>query len=127
MQKIPLNLTKPGMKLAKPILRENGLVLVAENTELSESLLERLERMDVAMVTVQGNPVDLGGGGKNPYTIRIERLEHLFRKHGDDPWMAKLQTHLKEYFLLKAASATAVVESPERAESTGPVEQGDAA
>ncbi|WP_035272411.1 hypothetical protein [Desulfonatronum thiodismutans] len=127
MQKIPLNLAKPGMSLAKPILRENGLVLVAENTELSESLLERLERMDVTMVTVQGNPVDLGGGGQNPYTNRVERLDHLFRKHGDDPWMVKLQTHLKDYFLLKAASATAVAESPEQVESTGQVEQGGAA
>ncbi len=127
MQKIPLNLAKPGMKLAKPILRENGLVLVAENSELSEALLERLERMDVTMVTVQGNPVDLGGGGKNPYTNRVERLEHLFRKHGDDPWMAKLQTHLKDYFLLKAASAAVVAESPEQSESTGHVEQGGAA
>jgi hypothetical protein len=124
MQKIPLNLAKPGMKLAKPILRENGLVLVAENSELSEALLERLERMDVTMVTVQGNPVDLGGGGKNPYANRVERLDHLFRKHGDDPWMVKLQTHLKDYFLLKAASATALAESPEHAESTGQVEQG---
>lgn len=126
MQKIPLNLAKPGMKLAKPILRENGLVLVAENTELSESLLERLERMEVAMITVQGNPVDLGGGGKNPYTIRIERLEHLFRKHGDDPWMVKLRTHLKDYFLLKAASATVIAESPEQAEPAGQAEQGGA-
>ncbi len=127
MQKIPLNLAKAGMKLAKPILRDNGLVLVAENTELSESLLERLERMDVAMVTVQGNPVDLGGGGTNPYTIRIERLEHLFRKHGDDPWMVKLLTHLKDYFLLKAASAPVVAESPEQAQPAEQTEQGGAA
>ncbi len=118
MQKIPLNLAKPGMKLAKPILRDNGLVLVAENSELSEALLERLDRMDVAMITVQGNPVNLGGGGKNPYTLRGERLGHLFRKHGDDPWMDKLQTHLNDYFQLKAASA-AVVESPDQAEQAG--------
>ncbi|PTN38705.1 hypothetical protein [Desulfonatronum sp. SC1] len=126
MQKIPLNLAKPGMKLAKPILRENGLVLVAENTELSDSLLERLERMDVTMITVQGNPVDLGEGGENPYAIRVERLEHLFRKHDDDPWMVKLRIHLKDYFLLKAASAAAVA-APEQAESAGQTEQGGAA
>lgn len=120
MQKIPLNLAKPGMKLAKPILRDNGLVLVAENSELSESLLERLERMDVAMVTVQGNPVALGGeGGTNPYAIRAERLEHLFRKQRDDPWMSQLLVHLKDYFLLKAASAVAVAEPQERDEPGG--------
>ncbi len=96
------------MKLAKPILRDNGLVLVAENSELSQSLLERLERMEIAMVTVQGNPVDLGdGGGSNPYSARAERLGHLFRKHGGDPWMGKIQGHLKEYFMFKAVSASA--------------------
>lgn len=123
MQKIPLNLAKPGMKLAKPILRDNGLVLVAENTELSEALLERLDRMDVAMISVQGNPVNFGGGGKNPYAIRGERLGHLFRKHAGDPWMNKLRTHLQDYFQLKAASA-AVVEQPTQAEEPG---QGGAA
>ncbi|SDB49784.1 hypothetical protein SAMN05660653_02443 [Desulfonatronum thiosulfatophilum] len=108
MQKIPLNLAREGMTLAKPILRDNGLVLVAENTELTGSLLERLERMEIAMVTVQGNPVDLGsGGGENPYSIRAGRLDRLFRKHADDPWMQKNKEHLKNYFLLKAASALA--------------------
>lgn len=115
MQKIPLNLAKPGMKLAKPILRDNGLVLVTENTELSEALLERLERMEVATVTVQGNPVVLDGeGGTNPYAIRAERLEHLFRKQRDDPWMSQLHAHLKNYFLLKAASAAAVAKPQEQ-------------
>ena len=112
MQKIPLNLAKPGMKLARPILRDNGLVLVAEKTELSETLLERLERMDVSMVTVQGTPVVLDGeGGANPFTVRAERLDHLFRKQRDDPWMTRLHAHLRNYFLLKAASAAAVSET----------------
>ncbi|GAB6057048.1 hypothetical protein [Desulfonatronum parangueonense] len=111
MQKIPLNLAREGMKLAKPVLRDNGLVLVAENTELTGSLLERLERMEIAMVTVQGNPVDLGAGaGANPYSVRAGRLDHLFRKHESDPWMQKNKEHLKNYFQLKAASSVVVGE-----------------
>ncbi|TVR01379.1 MAG: hypothetical protein EA399_02150 [Desulfovibrionales bacterium] len=119
MQKIPLKLAAPGMKLAKPILRDNGLVLVAEETELSESLLERLERMDVAMVTVQGNPVNLGGTETNPYTERAKRLEHLFRKQAEDPWMIQLRTHLHDYFQLKAASAPMDMEQTSQAEPGG--------
>lgn len=121
MQKIPLNLAKPGMKLAKPVLRDNGLVLVAENTELTESLLERLERMDIAMLTVQGNPVDLGGDGDgtNPYSARAARLDHLFRKHTQDAWMEKIKAHLKNYFLLKAAGAAVVGGAQEQGSSGG--------
>ncbi|WP_045221818.1 hypothetical protein [Desulfonatronum thioautotrophicum] len=119
MQKIPLKLAMPGMKLAKPILRDNGLVLVAEDTELSESLLERLERMDVATVTVQGNPVNLGGAGANPYTERAKRLEYLFRKQFEDPWMNQLRTHLHDYFQLKAAGAPVVAEQETQAEPGG--------
>lgn len=106
MQKISLSLAKPGMALAKPILRDNGLVLVAENTELSESLLARLERMEIDTVTVQGHPVGLGdGGGDSPYALRLGRLEHLFRRYPQDPWMQKVHAHIQHYFQLKAASA----------------------
>jgi len=120
MQKIPLKLAKSGMKLAKPILRDNGLVLVAEETLLSDSLLERLERMDVAMVTVEGNPVDLGAsGGDNPYTERAKRLEHLFRKQVNDPWMAQLRTHLYDYFQIKAAGATVTSDTSPQGEPGG--------
>lgn len=120
MQKIPLNLAKPGMQLAKPILRDNGLVLVAENTELSQPLLERLERMEVAMITVQGHPIDLGdGGGDNPYVARADRLDHLFRRQAEDPWMTKLRIHFKEFFLLKSASANLAVQVPEHSEPGG--------
>jgi hypothetical protein len=110
MQKIPLNLARPGMKLGKPVLRDNGLVLVAENTELTESLLQRLNRMDISTLTVQGNPVDMGdgSGGTNPYTARAKRLDHLFRAHEGDAWMQQLRDHLRSYFQFKAASAAAM-------------------
>lgn len=105
MQKIPLNLARPGMVLAKPVLRDNGLVLVAENTELSESLLQRLERMDIETITVQGHPVDLGDGGENTYAQRMSRLEHLFRRHGQDAWMLKVREHTRAFFQLKSAGS----------------------
>jgi hypothetical protein len=44
MQKIPINKAKPGMTLAKPVLKENGMVLVAENTELTETHLATLKK-----------------------------------------------------------------------------------
>lgn len=117
MQKIPLNLAKPGMILAKPSLRDNGLVLVAENTELSETLLQRLERMDIQTITVQGHPVDLGDGGETPYAKRLARLDHLFRRHTKDAWMQKVREHIRQYFQLKSAGATVVPEKTQGGDS----------
>lgn len=105
MQKIPLNLAKPGMALARPILRDNGLVLVAENTELSASLLERLERMDIPTITVQGHPVDFGEAGESIHVKRLGRLERLFRRHNQDAWMLKVREHIHDYLQLKSVAS----------------------
>jgi hypothetical protein len=103
MQKIPLELARAGMILEKPIIRENGLVLVAEGTEFSDALLGRLRTMEVEFVFVQGHPVDLDGlGGDGSASRRLERLDQLFRRH-DDEWMLKVKAFLKNYFQSRAA------------------------
>ncbi len=118
MQKIPLKLAKPGMVLAKPVLRDNGLVLMAEGAELSQALLDRLERMEVGSITVKGNPVDMeGASGGTQYAKVIERLDHLFRKYKSDPFMNKLKVHLRNYFQVKAAAEAAALAAEENDES----------
>lgn len=108
MQKIPVRLAKPGMILAKPLLRDNGLVLVGEGTEISESLLSRIVSLNIETVVVKGTPLDLDGlGGSSAYAKRAERLDHLFRKFRADPFMIKLKDRLKEYFQVKAAAEEA--------------------
>ncbi len=116
MQKIPLNLAKPGMILDKPLLRDNGLVLVAEGTELSDTLLGRLLTMGIETIVVKGNPVDLdGAGGGSSFCQRAERMDHLFRKYQADPFMMKLKERLTEYFKLKAAAEAAAQAAAEAA------------
>ncbi len=118
MQRIPLSLAKPGMILDKPLLRDNGLVLVAEGTELSESLLMRLADMDIEALVVKGNPVDMNGaGGGSSFSQRAERLDHLFRKYQADPFMLKLKERLAEYFKLKAAAEVAAQAAQNAAEA----------
>ncbi|WP_029893343.1 hypothetical protein, partial [Desulfohalovibrio reitneri] len=108
MQKIPLNLAKPGMKLGKPVLRDNNLVVVAQGTELSDSLLMRLENMGIERITVEGNPVDMGGAaGDTAASKRLERLDHLFRGHEGDKWMNQVKKFLTNYFRMKAAAEAA--------------------
>lgn len=108
MQKIPLNLAKPGMVLDKPILRNNGQILVAQGTEISESLLSRLENMGISAVTVQGNPVEMEGvTPPKTYQQRIDELDHLFRRYNDDKWMSKMKSFIRSYFKRKIAAQKA--------------------
>jgi len=100
MQKIPLTLAKPGMKLAKPITKANGMPIIAAGVELTESLIDRLDGMGIDKVFVVGDAV---AASQNP-TERVARLDHLFRRLEDDPFQAKVKRYLREYFTIKAAA-----------------------
>ncbi|MGE4506412.1 MAG: hypothetical protein AB7D51_13775 [Desulfovibrionaceae bacterium] len=113
MQKIPLKLAKPGMKLARAVARKDGLTVVAEGVELTAALLSRLESMDIDRIVVQGEAVDLGSGGGTAYDERLARLDHLFRAYSGDQWMLKVKAFLRRYFQLKAAAHAAALAAQE--------------
>ena len=105
MQKIPLNLAKPGYVLAKPVARSDGMVVAPQGAEITESLLDKFDMMGVEHVVVEGNPVSTEGvsSGTN-YDVRMQRLDHLFRHHGEDAWMNQVKSLLVNYFKMKVAS-----------------------
>ncbi len=104
MQKIPIQRAAPDMVLAKPVTRDNGMVLVAAGTALTEQLLFRLENMGVEQIVVEGNPVDLSGGrGGEIAAQKLERLEYLFRNFKDDKYMQKVKAVVREHFAGRAA------------------------
>lgn len=86
MQKVPIELVKPGMVLARPITNDAGMALCAEGTELSENIIERLMRMNVSHVTLKGHPVDFGGETKTKEQ-RAEELKTRFSRVQGDPLM----------------------------------------
>ncbi len=90
MQKIPLDKAEAGMILAKPIARENGVVLMGEGTELNEQLIERLQNLDIQKVTVKGRP--LGGDDEKPVETLYAELEERFSIVSSD----KLCTQIKD-------------------------------
>ncbi len=116
MQKIPVKLAAPGMKLAKPVTRENGMVVLAEGLELTDGIINRLVSMNVERIVVQGNPLDLGDGGDSSWGKKSERLDHLFRRYNDDKWMFRVKGFFREYFNLKAAAQKAEAEAYKLAE-----------
>jgi len=110
MQKIPLNLARPGMILAKPVARADGIAVAAAGSEISESLLSRFESMGVDHLVVEGEPISLDGpGGASSFDKRIERIPFLFRKYPDDKWMGQIRRLLDNYFHMKAASSAAMI------------------
>ena len=97
MAKIPLSMAKPGMVLAKPVTRgDSGMVLVAEGTELTPGVLATLERMGIQSLMVKGEVEALPGAVSS--RERLERLDHLFRSHEDDPWMDQVKEFLRGHF-----------------------------
>ncbi len=60
MQKVPIERAAEGMVLAKPVERENGVVLMGEGTELDSILIEKLKDLDIKKITVKGRPLSTG-------------------------------------------------------------------
>ncbi len=120
MQKIPIDLARPGMKLAKAVVKEGGMTIMAEDMELTESLISRLENMKVDRITVQGHPVEMGGAGSGTvYAERIERLDVLFRRYTADKWMMRVKDRMTQYFRIKAAAQEARKKAIEALEAEG--------
>ena len=114
MQKIPINLAKSGMKLAKPVTKEGGMTIMAQDMELTDSHISRLASMKIDRITVQGHPVDMGGAGAGTrWGERLERLDHLFRQHSKDKWMMRVKNRMSQYFQIKAAAQEAKLKAME--------------
>lgn len=117
MQKIPIDLAKPGMKLAKPVTKEGGMTIMAEGMELNDNHINRLQSMSIDRITVKGHPVDMGGAGAGTkWGERQERLDHLFRKHTTDKWMMRVKGRMAQYFRIKAAAQEARMKALEAVE-----------
>ena len=130
MQKIPLNLARPGMVLAKPVARPDGIAVAAAGSELSESLLDRFDSMGVSHLVVEGEPVALDGpAGSSSFDKRLERLDYLFRKFPDDKWMGQIKRLFDHYFRMKAAAVVAMAEAAKAARAAAvaePAPEGEA-
>jgi len=100
MQRIPIALAKPGMKLAKEVFRpENpsGPAMCGKGMELTESLLDRLRNMGIRSITVQGHPVWMEGD--RTLEEMLEDLDKRFSQVSEDPLTGKLKNIYREYLL----------------------------
>lgn len=58
MRMMPISLSMPGMKLAKKIYSDDGIVLLAEGVELTSSLIRRLSDCGVGFLYIQDERTD---------------------------------------------------------------------
>lgn len=119
MQRIPIKFASAGMSLAKPIARDNGMVLVGENTVLTDSIIERLKNAEIPSIVVKGRPLPGLASGMDLNKVKA-RLPHLFRKYQDDKLMTTMQMMLEQY-LEKTIQAE---EEARRAEMDGQLAGG---
>ncbi|WP_274364916.1 HD-GYP domain-containing protein [Paenibacillus thermotolerans] len=50
---MPLQMCRPGMKISKPIFSEEGMILLGERMELTDSIIRRLERFGINYIYIE--------------------------------------------------------------------------
>lgn len=91
MLRMPLEKLEPGMKLVKPLLRGN-MVILAEGTVLTEVWISRIADMGVAHVFIEGRseqPV--------PREEALKQLDLRFQSVGDRPYMQQIKKNAKAH------------------------------
>lgn len=119
MQKVPINLVKPGMVLAKPIVNDVGMPLCAEGTELTAALIDRLKKMNVSLLTLKGNPVEMGRPAKSPEE-QIREMSARFAHVQGDPIMDTIREAIEQAIIAESTEQpedeTAEQDETDRAE-----------
>lgn len=95
MQKIPIEKAEKGMVLAKPVARENGVVLMGEGTELNALIIEKLKDLDIKKIAVKGRPLDIGGEEKTLEQL-YEELEERFSTVASDKLCSQVKEIIKK-------------------------------
>jgi ribosomal protein L7Ae-like RNA K-turn-binding protein len=91
MSKIAIDKLQSGMKLAKPVINMNGLVMLAEDTELTETLIQKIGDMDIPGVYIQGmTQPDI------PKEEMLAGLDKRFKNVEKEPYMDVIKQALKE-------------------------------
>lgn len=98
MQKIPLQLARAGMVLARAAFRNDsssGNPVCGKDVVLTDSLIARLETLEVKTVYIKGHPV------RKPGDPTLDEMLHAldlrFEKVIQDPLMGKLHAIYADY------------------------------
>ncbi|WP_068773477.1 HD-GYP domain-containing protein [Paenibacillus sp. FJAT-26967] len=97
MRLFPISMCRAGMKLGKHIYNEQGMVLLAEGVELTQPLLDRLDRHGINYLYIQDSLTDdivhvelISEENKNKL---LREIRSSFRKLANDPGRRTLASY----------------------------------
>ena len=94
MRKISIEKIEPGMKLAKSVLSQRGMVLLSEGTELTEKWIARIQDMDL-----DGIFIDAPAEQTLSKEDALAQLEARFKLVANQPRMANIKNILREHIV----------------------------
>lgn len=92
MQNIPIALATPGMVLAREVAnpqRPAGPVLFGRGAAVSDVALERMRKMGVVTITVEGRPLQVDG--EDSLEQQLDKLARRFRGVEGDAFMMDIK------------------------------------
>lgn len=92
MQQILTLQAKEGMVLAKDVTTPEGRVLCGKGTVLTQSLLDRFRKMELAQLTVDGHPVAMPG--EKSLQEELQEIEERFSEVKTVPPLVYLKKRL---------------------------------
>lgn len=92
MLRVSINQLKPGMRLAKPVLNDSGMVLLPEGSELAQPMIERLNVAGISFVFIEGKIEPL-----KPLNEVLEEVNERFKKTENERHMDLLKKVLIEH------------------------------
>ena len=97
MQKILTAQSGEGMVLAKDVETPEGRVLCGKGTVLEQNLIDRLQRMEISYITVEGHPVEVEG--EKSLEQELRDMEVRFSKVTKIPPLMYLKKRLRELLI----------------------------
>jgi len=100
MQKIPISFAQKGMVLAKEVFQRGSastLPMCGKGVVLTEVLIERMIRLEIQTLSVEGHPVELPG--ELSLEEQLDRLDRRFQKVENEPRMIRIKEMFKKSFM----------------------------
>jgi hypothetical protein len=92
MSKISAKDLAPGMRLARPVFNRDGLVMIGEDTELTDSLIDKIRRMNLDSIYVCG-----ASRARPPRDEVLSDLDRRFKRVEAEPAMAILKSAISAH------------------------------
>lgn len=100
MQKIPISFAQKGMVLAKEVFQPGSastMPMCGKGMILTESLIERMMRLEIQTIFVEGHSVELPG--ELSMEEQLNRLDVRFSKVENEPRMIRIKEMFKKNFM----------------------------